>query len=58
MALAPSKSGSLLPPTKIAMAWFAREGFPEDELGRLMELMHTIDHYDLRGLLEPVRRGR
>ena len=40
------------------LAWFAREGFPEGELGKLLELMHTIDHNDLRGLLEPVRRGR
>ena len=40
------------------LAWFAREGFPEGELGQLLELMHTIDHNDLRGLLEPVRRGR
>ncbi len=39
------------------LAWFAREGFPEGELGQLLELMHTIDHNDLRGLLEPVRRG-
>lgn len=40
------------------LAWFAREGFPKGELGQLLELMHTIDHNDLRGLLEPVRRGR
>lgn len=31
------------------LAWFARKGFPEGELGRLLELMHTIDHNDLRG---------
>ena len=39
------------------LSWFAREGFPEGELGQLLELMHTIDHNDLRGLLAPVRRG-
>ena len=36
------------------LAWFAREGFPEGELGQLLELMHTIDHNDLRGLLAPI----
>ena len=39
------------------LAWFARVGFPGGELGQLLELMHTIDHNDLRGLLEPVRRS-
>ena len=24
--------------------WFAREGFPSDEIGRLLQLMHEIDH--------------
>lgn len=37
------------------LAWFAREGFPEGELGHLLELMHTIDHNDLRGLLAPIK---
>jgi uncharacterized protein len=37
------------------LAWFAREGFPDGELGQLLELMHTIDHNDLRGLLAPVK---
>jgi uncharacterized protein (DUF3820 family) len=36
--------------------WFAREGFPPGELGRLLALMHEIDHNGLRGLLEPLRR--
>lgn len=40
------------------LAWFAREGFPEGELGELLELMHTIDHNDLRGLLEPIKQSR
>lgn len=38
------------------LAWFAREGFPRGELGRLLALMHEIDHNGLRGLLEPLRR--
>ncbi len=36
------------------LAWFAREGFPDSEIGQLLELMHTIDHNDLRGLLAPL----
>lgn len=38
------------------LAWFAREGFPRGELGRLLALMHELDHNDLRGLLDPLRR--
>ncbi len=37
------------------LAWFAREGFPRGDLGRLLALMHEIDHNDLRGLLLPLR---
>ena len=43
------------------LAWFARQGFPPGELGRLLALMHEIDHNGLRPLLEPLRgpgRGR
>jgi uncharacterized protein (DUF3820 family) len=36
--------------------WFAREGFPTGDLGRLLALMHEIDHNGLSGLLEPLRR--
>ena len=36
--------------------WFAREGFPKGELGRLLALMQTIDHNGLRDLLRPLRR--
>ena len=36
--------------------WFAREGFPRGELGRLLALMYEIDHNDLRSLLLPLRR--
>ena len=36
------------------LAWFAREGFPDGEIGQLLELMHTIDHNDFWGLLAPL----
>ncbi len=36
--------------------WFARDGFPRGELGRLLALMHEIDHNGLGHLLEPLRR--
>ena len=36
--------------------WFAREGFPHGEIGRLLALMHEIDHNGLPALLEPLRR--
>ncbi|CBV41325.1 DUF3820 family protein [Halomonas elongata] len=35
--------------------WFAREGFPSGEIGRLLHLMHEIDHNGLGGLLDPLR---
>ena len=35
--------------------WFAREGFPKGELGRLLALMHEIDHNGLSSLLDPLR---
>ncbi|MDN3521892.1 DUF3820 family protein [Halomonas ramblicola] len=38
------------------LAWFAREGFPAGEIGRLLALMHEIDHNGLSGLLDPLRR--
>ncbi len=38
--------------------WFAREGFPSGELGRLLALMHEIDHNGLSALLDPLRTGR
>ena len=37
--------------------WFAREGFPPGEIGRLLALMQEIDHNGLRPLLGPLRRG-
>jgi uncharacterized protein (DUF3820 family) len=36
--------------------WFAREGFPKGELGRLLALMHEIDHNGLADLLTPLRQ--
>jgi uncharacterized protein len=38
--------------------WFAREGFPQGEIGRLLALMHEIDHNGLSALLEPLRQRR
>jgi hypothetical protein len=38
------------------LAWFAREGFPEGEVGRLLALMHEIDHNGLSALLAPLRK--
>ena len=38
------------------LAWFARQGFPRGELGRLLALMHEIDHNGLNVLLTPLRR--
>ena len=38
--------------------WFAREGFPKSEIGRLLQLMHEIDHNGLSDLLTPLRKPR
>jgi uncharacterized protein len=35
--------------------WFARDGFPKGELGRLLQLMQEIDHNGLKDLLQPLR---
>jgi len=37
--------------------WFAREGVPKGEIGRLLALMHEIDHNGLSDLLKPLRGG-
>ena len=37
--------------------WFARTGFPKGEIGRLLALMHEIDHNGLSDLLKPLRAG-
>lgn len=39
------------------LAWFARGGFPKGEIGRLLALMHEIDHNGLAELLKPLRRS-
>ncbi len=36
--------------------WFAREGYPSGELGRLLALMQEIDHNGLSSLLDPLRK--
>ena len=36
----------------------AREGFPKGEIGRLLALMHEIDHNGLSDLLKPLRNTR
>lgn len=35
--------------------WFAREGFPNTEIGQLLRLMQEIDHNGLSDLLKPLR---
>lgn len=40
------------------LAWFAREGFPKGEMGRLLALMLEIDHNGLRHLLQPLKANR
>lgn len=37
--------------------WFAREGFPPGETGRLLALMQEINHNGLTALLAPLRRA-
>lgn len=37
--------------------WFARQGFPPDDLGRLLALMHELDHNGLASLLDPLRNA-
>ena len=35
--------------------WFAREGFPPGDIGRLLALMQELDHNGLSSLLTPLR---
>ncbi|KAA0892826.1 DUF3820 family protein [Pusillimonas sp. ANT_WB101] len=37
--------------------WFARNGFPKGEIGRLLALMQELDHNGLKPLLDPLRKG-
>jgi len=36
--------------------WFARNGFPKGEIGRLLALMYELNHNGLTHLLAPLRR--
>lgn len=36
--------------------WFARDGFPPGEIGRLLALMQEMDHNGLKPLLDPLRK--
>lgn len=36
--------------------WFARDGFPKGEIGRLLALMQELDHNGLSSLLDPLRQ--
>ena len=38
--------------------WFAREGFPPGEIGRLLALMQELDHNGLSSLLAPLRNRK
>ena len=38
--------------------WFAREGFPHGKLGKLLALMHELDHNGLSSLLDPLRQRK
>ena len=39
------------------LAWFARKGFPPGQIGRLLQLMHEIEHNGLSELLTPLRQS-
>lgn len=38
------------------LGWFARVGFPQGDLGKLLALAFELDHNDLRHLLNPLRK--
>ncbi|MFT0213044.1 DUF3820 family protein [Pseudomonas sp. F1_0610] len=38
------------------LGWFARQGFPNNDIGHLLALMYEIDHNGLNELLAPLRR--
>ncbi|UPG85968.1 DUF3820 family protein [Luteibacter aegosomatis] len=40
------------------LAWYARKGFPPGPLGTLLALALELDHNGLKGLLDPLRKGR
>ena len=39
------------------LTWFVRSGVPKGEFGRLLTLMHEIDHNGLSDLLKPLRQA-
>ncbi len=39
------------------VTWFAREGFPEGELGRLLRVVYEIKVNGLEHLFTPLRKG-
>lgn len=39
------------------LVWFAREGFPAGELGKMLAIMHEIKVNGLEYLLKPIARG-
>ena len=38
------------------LRWFVQQGVPKGEIGRLIALMHEIDHNGLSQLLAPLRK--
>ena len=39
------------------LRWFVQQGVPKGEIGRLIALMHEIDHNGLSHLLAPLRKA-
>lgn len=39
------------------LAWYARKGFPQGNLGTLLALALELDHNGLKRLLEPLRKS-
>ncbi len=40
------------------LLWFAKQGYPKGEIGRLLALMHEIDQAGVRKVLAPLRGQR
>ncbi len=38
------------------LRWFVQQGVPKGEIGRLIALMHEVDHNGLSDLLKPLRQ--
>jgi uncharacterized protein (DUF3820 family) len=39
------------------LCWFVRQGVPKNKTGRLLALMHEIDHNGLSDVLKPLRKS-